>query len=57
MAVTADEYELPICVEESARELAEKLNMKRTSVFKAVQRKEAGNICGRKIIKIAVDAD
>lgn len=35
MAVTADKYELPVVVEESASELANKLNVTRNTVYKS----------------------
>ena len=42
MAVTADEYELPMVVEESAKKLSEKLGMNRRSVTEEFSRMRRG---------------
>lgn len=52
MAVTADKYELPICIEESAEELANKLGISKNTVFSQISLKKDGNRCGRRIIRI-----
>ena len=51
LAVTADEYELPIAVEESASKLAKTLGVSTGTILK----KSSGKINGRKIVKIDIE--
>lgn len=55
LAVTADKYELPICVEETARELAEKIGIHTGNVTYLAHINSNGRCSGRKIIKIKAD--
>lgn len=59
MLVTADEYELPLAVRDTAVEIAELLGWQTNEVFQAVRRKsvsqEKYNGFRYKIIKIKVD--
>lgn len=52
MAVTADDYELPIAVEDSAIDLANKLGIDPISVYNSINKGLHGINAGRKIIKI-----
>jgi hypothetical protein len=52
MAVTPDDYELPIAVEESAIDLANKLGIEPISVYNSINKGLDGKNVGRKIIKI-----
>ena len=58
MAVTADKYELPLCVG-TAREVAAfcGINMDNfySQVSKTAQGKISGKLCKRKLIKVEVD--
>lgn len=40
MAVTADVYELPLCVEETVEELAKHFNLARQTVYSAISTKK-----------------
>lgn len=55
MEVTADEYELPMCVERTAKGLADKLGMTEDAVHKSVRANYDGRITGRRIKKVAND--
>lgn len=46
MAVTADRFELPLCVEESATILARKLHTTESTVRARKLRQNSGKICG-----------
>ena len=52
MAVTADEYELPIAIADTAEELGNILGICRASVMTNVLRAESGKINGRRIVKV-----
>jgi len=54
LAVTPDKYELPLLVEETAKELAIKLGMNTCAVQTAVAMNRSGVKTGRKLIKIEV---
>ena len=49
MAVTADRFELPLCVEESAAILARKLRTTESTVRARRSRQNNGKICGYRI--------
>lgn len=55
MAVTADEYELPIAIADTAEELGEILGICRASVMTNSHRRESGKINGRRIVKVMRD--
>lgn len=52
MAVTADKYELPLVVTETAGELALILNIKTGSVLSGCAKKRSGRNTGYKIVKV-----
>lgn len=52
IAVTADKYELPLIVAETARELALTLNIDIGSVVSGCARKRSGRNIGYKIVKV-----
>lgn len=54
LAVTSDEYELPIFVEDSANKLAKKLGVSQNSVYLAISKNLSGKIQGRKIVKVEI---
>lgn len=55
MAVTADEYELPIAIADTAEELGSILGIHKTSVMTNALRTESGKINGRRIVKVMRD--
>lgn len=52
MAVTCDEFEFPICVEESVNELATKLDVEPSCVYGYLSNRFSGKITNRKILKV-----
>lgn len=52
MAVTADRFELPLCVEESATILARKLHTTESTVRARKLRQNSGKICGYRIVAV-----
>lgn len=57
LAVTADKYEFPIFIEDTAQKLAEKLGITNSTVVASVTRNKSGKNKGRKIIKVVIDED
>lgn len=57
MAVTSDEYELPIFVEESSTKLAQKLGITVGSVLSSVFKGSNGRYSGRKIVKVEYEEE
>ena len=57
MAVEADEYELPLAVADTARELAEKCNTTTHSVEISVSKQCDGSINGWKYVKVRNEND
>lgn len=57
LAVTPDIYEFPIYIEESARELAEKLGIPICTVFESIRKDWNGKQAGRKIIRVYIDKE
>lgn len=55
LAVTADKYELPLAVADSAAELGRMFGMKKNSIIGAVSKQRDGSISGRKFLKIEND--
>ena len=55
MAVTADKYELPLCVERTAKDLAIKLGMSENGVHKSAFSGLSGVMTGRRIKKVIND--
>jgi hypothetical protein len=52
MAVTADRFELPLCVEESATLLARKLHTTESTIRSRRSRQNNGKICGYRIVAV-----
>lgn len=52
MAVSADEFERPIYIEDNPCALAEKLGIKTKTVYNSINQNYSGKITGRKIVKI-----
>lgn len=52
MAVTADQFELPLCVEESAAILARKLHATESTIRSRRSRRNSGKICGYRIVAV-----
>lgn len=57
LAVTADKYELPIFVEDTAQQLANKLGITSSTVIASVTRNKTGKNIGRKIVRVNIDED
>lgn len=57
LAVTADEYELPMIVEDRAVTLAQKLGLTRDAIYSAINYNYSGKITGYRIIKIELEDD
>lgn len=54
LAVTADKYELPLAVCDTARELGEIYGIKKSSVMSMVARGRNGKSSGRKFVKVKI---
>lgn len=52
MAVSSDELEIPIFIEDSARELALKLDVDVHTIHSSIHLNKSGKYLGRKIIKV-----
>lgn len=52
MAVTADQFELPLCVEESVAILARKLHTTESTIRSRRSRQNSGKICGYRIVAV-----
>lgn len=57
MAVTPDEYELPLAVEDTARELGNRFNVDANVVMSCVKKERTGKNTGRKFIKVEIRED
>lgn len=57
MAVTADKYELPLCVEEDVKSLAKKCETTRNSILSSISHKRGGKHSNIKYIRIEVEED
>ena len=55
MAVTADEYELPICIADTAKELGAKYGVTADTVITLARGNHNGNKTGRKYVKVRND--
>ena len=55
MAVTPDEYELPLCVADTARELAEKYGTTTNTIITLERGGYSGKINGKKYVKVRND--
>lgn len=54
LAVTPDEYELPMIVEDSSYKLAKALGIHQGSIAKAMVKGYSGRNKGRKIVKVEI---
>lgn len=54
MAVTPDEFELPLAVCKTARELGEKFGVSESVVYSSITKKLSGKTNGRKFIRVEV---
>ncbi|AQR93353.1 hypothetical protein [Clostridium saccharoperbutylacetonicum] len=52
MAVTADDFELPIAVEDSLRELAKKFDIDSNSLSHSLNNNYSGKVSGRRFVKV-----
>lgn len=57
MAVDADEYELPIFVGDTAKEVGDKFGIKKNSVIDAVSKQRNGRENGFKYVKVLNDGN
>ena len=57
MCVEADEYELPLIVADSAKELARKMGLSVDTVTVAAYRGHSGKTTGRKFVKVRIDEE
>ena len=54
LAVTPDQYELPLAVADTAEQLGALFGLKRASVINSVQKNSSGKRSGRKFVKVRV---
>ncbi len=52
MAVTPDEYELPIYIAETVEELAEMYHVSTNTIYSSVCKDKSGERLGRKFVKV-----
>lgn len=55
MAVTPDEYELPMCVCDTVKEIAEKFNVSRNVVLSSIAHNRSGATTGRKFVRVEIN--
>ena len=55
MAVTADEFELPMCIADSAKELGEKYGVTADTVITLARAHWSGRTTGRRFVKVRND--
>lgn len=55
MAVTPDEYELPLFVTDSIKELSEYYGISETTIFSSIKLKKNGKRSGRKFVKVIIN--
>lgn len=55
LAVTADKYELPLTVADSAKELGEIYGVSKQTVKNCVLRNVSGTRTGRKFVKVRIE--
>ena len=55
LVVTADEYELPLAVADTSRELAKMYGTTKTNVENCIRRRNAGQVNGYKYVKVLND--
>ena len=56
MAVTADEYELPIRIADSAKEIAEKMGLRPGTVYSMLHepQRHSGAMCGYRVVRVEI---
>ena len=52
MAVTADKYELPLAVTDTAKELGRIYGLSKETIKSAVTRQSSGTMSGRRFVKV-----
>lgn len=57
LAITTDEYELPLAVTESPRELGQLFGLSKATIKSAVKQKSDGSVSGRRFIKVLKGGD
>lgn len=57
LAVTADQYEFPIYIEDTAKKLGERLNISARAVTYIAFAQCNGSRSGRKIVKVRLDEE
>lgn len=59
MAVTADEYELPVCVSDSCAEMSRKLRIDRGAIYNSINHpdKLTGKNTGIRFLKLNIEDD
>ena len=57
LAITTDEYELPLAVTESPKELGQLFGLSKETIKSDEKRKSDGSVSGRRFIKILKGAD
>lgn len=57
LAITTDEYELPLAVTESPKELGQLFGVSKETIKNAVKRQNDGSVSGRRFIKILKGAN
>ena len=57
LCVEADEYELPLAVADTAKELADRLGITETTVYNCVMRRRGGRENGYKYMKVRREHD
>ena len=57
LAVTPDEYELPLYVADSIDELSEKYNQSKDSIYSLISRPPKTSHLGRKYVRVKVDEE
>ena len=55
MAVTNDEYELPLYVSDSLKDMAEKFGVAPNTVASSISHQRGGRVTGRKFLRIEID--
>lgn len=54
MAVTPDEFELPIYIAETVEELAEMFGISKNNIYSSISKNKSGTTTGRKFVKVKI---
>lgn len=57
LAVTPNEYELPMAVEETIADLAQKFGVNKNTLKSSISHDKSGKTTGRKFIRVEMDRD